>query len=409
MGDISPSRHPQKKLSVRFVDTVTTHGKYFDGNGLFLRVTKAGTKQWVQRIVVNGKRREFGLGSPKLVSLQEVRSIAFDNRKLAHQGVDPIEYKNKQKSIPTFSILCDEVHLIHSAGWRNKKHSAQFKSTLETYAHPYFGKKPVNQVTASDILKCLEPIWLTKQETAKRLKQRISTIFKRAIAQGYRFDNPTLNIEQALPPQNKVVNHMRSLPYDQITECIKAIKISKAQYSTKLALEFLIHTACRSKEVRRACWSEIFIDDGKQLEKAEKVSWVIPAEEMKANREHRVPLSQHCIEILRHAHLNKSHGIDLIFPSIKGSMISDMTMSKLVKSLGYQVDVHGFRTTFKVWAQERTNFSREVSEMALAHCISNKSEAAYARSDLFEKRRRLMDQWSFFVLSQKSNVERIYA
>ena len=202
---------------------------------------------------------------------------------------------------------------------------------------------------------------------------------------------------------------MRSLPYDQITECIRAIKFSKAQHSTKLALEFLIHTACRSKEVRRACWSEIYFDDGKQLEKAEKVSWVIPAQEMKANREHRVPLSQHCIEILRHAYLNKSHEIDLIFPSIKGVMISDMTMSKLIKSLGYQVDVHGFRTTFKVWAQERTNFSREVSEMALAHSISNKSEAAYARSDLFEKRRSLMDQWSFFVLSQKSNVERIYA
>ena len=400
MGDISSSRHPQKKLSVRFIDTVTTQGKYFDGNGLFLRVTKTGTKQWVQRIIVDGKRREFGLGSAKLTSLQEVRSIAYDNRKLARQGIDPLEQKLKLKIIPNFNELCDQVHTVHSVGWRNKKHSAQFKSTLETYASPYFGAKRVDQVNVSDILKCLEPIWLTKQETAKRLKQRISTIFKRAIAQGYRSDNPTLNIEQALPPQNKVINHMRSLPYDQITECITAIKKSKAHLSTKLALEFLIHTACRSKEARGACWSEIHIDDGKELERATKVTWVIPAEEMKANREHRVPLSQHCIEILRHAHLNKSPEIGLIFPSIKGLMISDMTMSKLVKSLGYQVDVHGFRTTFKVWTQERTNFSREVSEMALAHSISNKSEAAYARSDLFEKRRRLMDQWSSFILLQ---------
>ncbi|MBL4874618.1 MAG: tyrosine-type recombinase/integrase [Rhodobacteraceae bacterium] len=381
-------RHPEKALSAAFVRTVTEPGKYFDGHGLFLKVDKSGARRWVQRINIRGKRTEMGLGSVSLVSLAEAREVAVENRKLARAGGDPLRSKHEAEAILTFEEAARKVHEIHKPSWRNVKHAAQFISTLETYTFPRIGRIKVADVSSADVLAVLQPIWLEKPETARRVKQRIGMIMKWAVAQGWRQDNPADADPQALPKQNRIPKHRLSLPYNEVAGCIETVKASGAGESTKLALEFLILTACRSGEVRLAHWDEINLD---------KAEWTIPAERMKAGREHRVPLSDRCIEILLSAQ-KLADGSNLVFPGTRfGKPLSDMTLSKLVKELGFKADVHGFRTSFKTWAQERTNVAREVSEMVLAHTIQNKAEAAYARSDLFEKRRELLNGWNSYL------------
>ena len=378
-------KHPEKALSAAFVRTVKAPGKYNDGQGLFLRVENTGARRWVQRIVIRGKRTEMGLGSASLVSLAEAREIALENRKLARQGGDPLKAKREAEAVMTFEEAARKVHENHAPSWRNAKHAAQFISTLETYAFPRIGRHKVTDITTADVLAVLQPIWLEKAETARRVKQRIGMVMKWTVAKGWRQDNPAEAVSEALPKQSRIAAHRKALPYSEVAGCIEAIKASGASAATKLALELTILTACRSGEVRLADWSEINLD---------KAEWTIPAERMKAKREHRIPLSGRAIELLKEAKA-LGDGTGLVFPGTKpGKPLSDMTLSKLVKELGFDVDVHGFRTSFKTWAQERTNTPREVSEAALAHAIKDKAEAAYARSDLFEKRRKLMESWA---------------
>ena len=394
----TPKKRAEKALSAAFVRTVAKAGKYTDGHGLFLKVEPSGAKRWVQRIVIRGKRSEIGLGSASLVTLAEAREQALANRKLARSGGDPLQDKREAKALLTFEQAARKVHKIHEPTWKNKKHAAQFISTLETYTFTRLGKIKVSDVTTADVLAVLQPIWLTKPETARRVRQRIGTVMKWTVANGWRQDNPADAIAQALPKQTKSVKHRKSLPYDDVAGCLEAIKTSGAKDATKLALELVILTACRSGEVRLAEWSEIDVD---------KAEWTIPARRMKAGKEHRVPLPDRALEIL-HTAMALSDGTGLVFPGTKeGKPLSDMTLSKLVKELGYDVDVHGFRTSFKTWCQERTNMPREVSEAALAHTIQNKAEAAYARSDLFKKRRKLHDQWSMFLASEPAKLVRI--
>ena len=394
-GSVKSGKHPEKALSAAFVRSVTEPGKYIDGNGLFLKVDPTGAKRWVQRIVIRGKRTEIGLGSASLVGLAEARETALENRKLARQGGDPLRARREASAILSFEEAAREVHRIHLPTWKNKKHADQFITTLETYAFPRIGGTRVSDVTTADVLAVLQPIWLEKSETARRVRQRIGSVMKWAIAKGWRQDNPAENIGQALPKQDRTQKHRKSLPYTKVGDFLEALRNSGAGETTKLALEFLILTAGRSGEVREAVWSEIDLDARE---------WRIPAQRMKAKREHRVPLSDRATEILVAAKA-LSDGSDLVFPGTRlGKPLSDMTLSKLTKELGFDVDVHGFRTSFKTWAQERTNTPREVSEAALAHTIQNKAEAAYARSDLFEKRRRLMERWCAKASSQPSNV-----
>ena len=391
-------RHPEKALSAAFVRTVTEPGKYFDGHGLFLKVDKTGARRWVQRINIRGKRTEMGLGSASLVSLAEAREAALDNRKLARAGGDPLRSKHEAEAILSFEEAARKVHEIHKPSWRNVKHAAQFISTLETYAFPRLGNIKVADVTSADVLAVLQPIWLKKPETARRVRQRIGVIMKWAVAQGWRQDNPADAIAQALPKQNHIQKHRLALPYSEVAGCIETVKASGAGLTTKLALEFLILNATRSIETREAVWSEIDF---------EKATWTIPALRMKAKQEHIVPLSNRSIEILYEAKA-VADGSDFIFPGTRfGKPLSDMTLSKLVKELGFKADVHGFRTSFKTWSLERTNAANEVSEMALAHTIKNKAEAAYARSDLLEKRRSLMERWADFITQQGDNIVRI--
>lgn len=389
------TRRPEKALTAQAVKAATAPGKYFDGHGLYLRVDANGSRFWVQRITIRGKRCELGLGAPSLVSLAEARAKALENRKLARLGGDPLQAKREAQAVLTFEEAARKVHALHKPTWKNEKHAAQFLATLETYAFPRLGRLRVQDVTTGDVLAVLMPIWTTIPETARRVRQRIGTVLKWAIAQGWRQDNPAENISKALPRVSKAQQHRKALPYAEVAGCIEAVRGSGAGLSTKLALEFLVLTAGRSGEVRDARWSEI--DLTAQV-------WEIPAERMKMKRPHRVPLSPRAVEILVQAKaLDDESG--LVFPGTKtGRALSDMTLSKLVKELGFAADVHGFRTSFRTWAQERTSYPREVAEAALAHLTGDAVERAYARSDVFEKRRKMMSAWATYLTAPASRV-----
>ena len=381
-------RHPEKALTAAQVKTASRPGKYRDGNGLFLRVEKSGSKRWVQRINIRGKPTELGLGSASLVPLAEAREIALENRKIARGGGDPLRSRSEASATFSFEEASREVHKIHRPSWRNKKHAAQFISTLEKYAFPRLGRISVADVTTADVLGVLQPIWLKKPETARRVRQRIGTVMRWAIANGWRQYNPAEAIAQALPKQDKTQQHRKALPYSEVAEFLDAVNASNAGALTKLAMELFVLTASRSGEVRLANWSEIDLDGA---------VWTRTADRMKAKREHRVPLSARAIEVLRQARA-LADGSGLVFPSARyGKPLSDMTLSKLVKELEFDAHVHGFRTSFKMWAQERTNSPNQVSEAALAHVVKDRAEAAYARSDLFEKRRNLMKAWGAYL------------
>ena len=387
----------RKLLTAAKVKQTTEPGKYYDENGLYLRIKPTGAKTWAQKIVIDGKQRELGLGSAALVTLAEAREMARIHRKAAREGRDPIAERRRDGAVPTFDEAIQRVYALHEPSWRNKKHAAQFRSTLEQYVSPVFGQKRIAEVTSQDVMNALTPIWLTKAETARRVKQRVGTVMKWAIAQGYRQDDPSNAIERAMPKVARAVRQRKSIHYDEVASCLLAVQGSQAGATTKLAIEFLILTAARSGEVRLATWSEIDLDSA---------TWTIPAERMKGKVEHVVPLSGRAIGILAAAR-TLGEG-DLVFPGTKlGRPMSDMTMSKLIKELGFEADVHGFRTSFRVWVQERTNASFEVAEKALAHKTKNKVVAAYARSDLMEKRRQLMQRWSDHLAQQGGKVVRI--
>ncbi|MFL2813427.1 MAG: tyrosine-type recombinase/integrase [Candidatus Puniceispirillales bacterium] len=383
-----------KKLTSRYIETINKPGKYYDSNfGLFLRVYPSGSKNWVQRITINGKRREKGLGSLKLVSLAEARDLAFENLKMIKIGDDPF-YSNSQKIIPSFEEVAHKVHQSNLPSWKNKKHAAQFISTLKTYAFPHIGELKVSEVNTSHLMSILSPIWLTKAETARRVRQRISAVLTWSIAQNWRTDNPADKmIVKALPKQTKKLNHRKSMSYEDVGSFIRTVQNSNALITTKLALEFLILTATRSNEVRTAKWEEV-----------NENLWTIPSERMKLGIAHRIPLSTRCMEIIKGAR-KISNGSKYIFSGIKiDAPLSENTFNKLIKDLNFDVHAHGFRTSFRTWTQEKTNYPREIAETALAHSLKDKSEAAYARSDLLEKRREMMEAWAIYINNEDAKV-----
>ena len=391
-------RRPEKALNAAFVRTVSEPGKYFDGHGLYLRVEPNGSRLWVQRIAIRGKRTELGLGSPYLVSLKEARDKALANRKMAREGRDPLQAKRSSAAVMTFEEAAREVHRLHQPTWTNAKHAAAFLSSLEAYAFPRIGSLRMTDVTSADVLAVVTPLWSEKVDMARRVRQRIGTVMKWGIAKGWRLDNPTENILTALPRQPVRKAPRKSLPYDAVAGFLRTVHSSGTGLSIQLAIEFLVLTATRSGETREAVWSEIDFD---------RAIWEIPAERMKMKRGHRVPLSPRAIEILRQAQgLADDKG--LVFPGSRaGRPMTDRTLSQFVKRLGFDADVHGFRTSFRTWAQERTNFPREVAEFALAHVVGDAAEQAYARSDLFEKRRKMMEAWAAYVTAEPGKIVRI--
>ena len=385
-------RHPDKALSAAFCRNVAEAGRYCDGNGLYLEVTPTGARHWVQRLRIRGRSRMFGLGGYPLVSLAEAREAAFANRKLARAGGDPLAEKHRAHGMPTFQEAVAHVLTQKKAGWRESRHVKIWPMSLERYAFPVLGEKPVDTISSADLLTVLTPVWHDKPETARRVRQRISTVMQWAVAMQYRPDNPAGDaLGQALGRQQAVVQHMRALPHREVAGAVGAVRASQAWWATKLAFEFLVLTATRSGEVRLATWDEVDRD---------AATWTVPGSRMKTKRAHRVPLCGRALAILHEARQVTESG-DLIFPSQRGKPLSDMTMSKLVKELGIAAVPHGFRSSFRDWAAERTNARQDVIEACLAHTVRDATVAAYARSDLFERRRRLMDDWGGYLSGGK--------
>ena len=377
------------KLTVRKIETAKGPAKLVDEHGLYLRVSPKGAKTWIQRLTIRGRRTDNGIGHYPAMGLAEARAAAFERWKTTKAGGDPRE-AGSRPSTPTFAEAAQAVIAIHAPSWRNPKSGPQWQASLETYAYPSLGALQVSEITPGHVMAVLEPIWNEKRETARRVKQRISAICRWAVAQGHRTDDPAgIVIDAALPRNGVKRRHMPALPYEDVAECIAKVRSSaRASESSKLALEFLVLTAARSGEVRKATWNEIDL---------EGATWTVPAERMKANREHRVPLSKRALEVLAQA-AELSDDSGLVFPGLRpGRPLSENTHAKLLRELGFDAVTHGFRSSFRDYAAEQTHTPHAVMEAALAHVVRNKAEAAYARSDLFEKRRALMECWSQYL------------
>ena len=385
-------RHPHKALSAAFVRTAPP-GRHCDGNGLYLYVQPSGARSWVQRLVIRGRRRDFGLGSVSLVSLAEAREKARENRKLAREGGDPLAERRRARSVPSFAEVTARVLEQKQAGWRSEKHRRGWIRTLEQYAFPRIGKMPVSEVTGADVLDILTPIWHTKAPTARSVHERIRAVLEWAVAMELRSDNPCDRLRSVLGRQHAVTQHMRALPHREVGAAIRTTRASPGPPAVRLALEFLVLTAARWGEVRWAEWSEIDQRHG---------AWTVPATRMKAQREHRVPLCRRALEILDEARALGGGSSPLVFTLGGGRPLSDQRLRRLMRKYGIAAVPHGFRSSFRDWAAEETDHPREVVEAALAHVVRNKVEAAYRRTDLFQRRRRLMDDWAAYLADGKS-------
>jgi integrase len=384
------------RLTALAVNRVKRRGLHADGGGLFLQIARNGSRSWLFRYTLNAKTRHMGLGSLEVISLASARTAALECRRLCHAGIDPIEHRNASRTeaklaaarAMTFDDCADRYMTAHATGWRNSKHRAQWAATLRTYVTPIFGSLPIQEIDTGLIMRVLEPIWPTKPETASRVRGRIEAVLNWATTRGFRRgENPARwrgHLENLLPNRSRVqkVTHHAALPYVDIGTFMADLRERTGVAAA--ALEFLILTAARTSEVIGARWQEIDLS-------AEM--WVVPADRMKAREVHRVPLSKAALAVLER--MSAIRQDEFIFPSAKnGKPLSNMALLVLLRRMGRaDLTAHGFRSTFRDWAAERTNFPREVVEMALAHTITNKVEAAYRRGD-FDKRRRLIDAWA---------------
>jgi integrase len=393
-------QHPDKRLTAVTVRNLKNPGRYADGNGLYLVVDHSGAKRWMLRTVIAHKRRDIGLGSVRLVSLAEAREEATKLRRQARRGEDPLaERRRASQAIPTFRDAAQRVHAAHAATFKNERHKAQWIASLEADVFPTFGDLRVSTIQPSDVLRALSPIWTTKPETARRLKQRIKVVLDWAKASGYRSgDNPVDGVTKVLPKVRHGGKHHAALPYAQVPQFLEDLRKIEGHESTKLAFELLILTATRTSEVLGARWEEI--------DRAAK-TWTIPGARIKAGREHRVPLSSRCLELLDRA-TAISNGGEFVFPGRSpkappSNMVFLMLLRRMKRD---DITAHGFRSTFRDWAAERTTFSRSVCEAALAHVVKDKTEAAYFRTDLFEQRRELMESWTKFATATSAPLAR---
>ncbi len=377
----------QGKLTVKKVRATNQPGLYGDGNTLYLRVAPGGSKQWVQRLTIDGKRHDIGLGGCSWVTLAEAREAAYANRRLARRGGDPLAAKRRPK-VPTFREAAQRTYEALRPRWRNEKVAVNWMQQLERHALARLGDLPVDRIRREDVLSVLTPIWTTKPETGRRVRRNIRATLKWCQAHGFVALNAAGEaIDGALPRMPAVKAHFRALPYSEIGEALDIVQTSSASQVAKLAIKFLIFTAARSGEVRGAMWTEIQGD-----------VWKIPGERMKAGTEHRVPLSAPALDVLEQAR-TLDDGSALAFPSPirRGRKLSNMTLTKVLRDTGLaeRATVHGFRSSFRDWCAD-TGKARELAEAALAHTVGG-VEGAYFRSDLFERRQHLMDAWAAFL------------
>lgn len=396
-----------EELSALAVSRLKAPGLHFVGGvaGLALQVSESGARSWILRATIGTKRRDIGLGGFPDVTLAGAKDRARITREKIRAGIDPVAERQAQKSALiaaagqsiTFRRAAELFINSKEAEWSNTKHAAQWRSTVEAYAYPVIGNLQVRHVALPHVLAILEPIWTTKTETASRLRGRLENVLDWATVRGYRTgDNPARwrgFLDKQLPKPSKVakVEHHPALPYAELGDFMAELRTHEGMGAR--ALEFAILTATRSGEARGARWSEINLKTG---------LWTIPAERMKMKKEHRVPLSDAAVKLLKELPQFDS---EYVFPGAKnGSTISDVTMAAVIKRMGVDAVPHGFRSTFRDWAAERTNYPRDVAEMALAHAIGDKVEAAYRRGDLFEKRRRMMADWAAFCATPSAKA-----
>jgi integrase len=387
-------------------------GRHADGGGLHLLVKESGARSWVYRFMLKGRSRDLGLGPAAglgAIGLSAARDAAAILRSKVKAGIDPLAERQThaaealaaaqaaQVAAVTFKDVAEAYIDANEDSWRNAKHRQQWRNTLSTYVYPVIGELPVAEIGTAHVLKILEPIWKAKPETASRLRGRIETILDAAKARDYRQgENPARwrgHIAQILPARSRLTRgHHKALPYGQLPSLIAGLRARDA--FAALALEFTILTAARTSEVLNATWAEVDL---------EKAVWTIPAARMKAGREHRVPLSPRAVEILEEV---EPLGQPWLFAA-GGSKLSGMAMTMLLRRMEVDATVHGFRSAFRDWAAECTAYAHEVCEMALAHVIANKAEAAYRRGDLFEKRRRLMTEWATYCGKPAAKVGKV--
>ena len=384
------------QLTATKVRSITKPGRHGDGAGLYLNVTAAGSKSWVQRIVIDGRRRDIGLGGYPAVGLAEARSLAVGNQTAIAKGLDPVIEK-RRSAIPTFREAARQTHQANLPRWRNQRHASSWLQTLERHTFPILGNMPVDRISRADVLEVLTPIWGGRPETAipetaRRVRQRIRTVMRWAMAHGFIESNPAGEaIDGALPPMPKLKAHLRALPYEEVAHALEVVDASQASLAAKFCLRFAVLTAARSGEARGALWDEVDL---------ERALWTVSAGRMKGSLEHRVPLSDAALAVLREAAILRD-GSGLIFPSPMrhGQPLSDMTLTKVLRATGLakRATVHGFRSSFRDWAAECTSSAHAVMELSLAHRVGSAVEQAYARSDLLDQRRTLMNAWADFV------------
>jgi integrase len=386
-------------LTARRVETAKP-GKHSDGGNLYLIVSITGARKWVLRFTWRGNAKEMGLGSAGSVTLADAREKAASARRKIAKGLNPIDERRRDGGIPTFGDMADDVRVSLSVGFRNEKHKAQWKSTLETYAAP-LRAKPVDTIATDDVLAVLKPIWTTKAETASRVRGRIEKVLDAAKAKGFREgENPARwrgHLDHLLPRPSKLSRgHHAAMPYEEVAAFIA--KLRERDATSALALELCILTAARSGEILGMRWSEVDFDN--------KI-WTVPAARMKAGREHRVPLASRAVEMLRQ--LEKVSTGEYVFPGqARNRPLSNMAMEMVLRRMKVEdATVHGFRSSFRDWAGNVSSAPREVVETALAHVIGDKAEQAYRRRDALEKRRKLMDAWAAYCERPAGNVVHI--
>ena len=401
--------HVRGRLNVRQLPSLSEPGIYADGGGLYLRVRKSQrrqgetstppTRSWLYICMVNGRRREVGLGSILDVSLAKARDLASDTRTAFRQGRDPIEERRQEKNEVgaqiTFGEFADALIDDIENGFRNEKHRKQWRSTLKMHASS-LTNKVIGEINTNDILEVLKPIWLKLPETASRVRGRIERILDAAKAKGHRDgENPARwrgHLDLLLPRRPKATKgHHAALPFGEIADFMDDLRRREALAAR--TLEFTILTAARSGETFGAIWAEIDLD---------QALWTVPADRMKAGAEHQVPLSPNVVSLLRKLRPKKTKPEDLVFQSAAGAKLSNMSMAMLLRRMDRSsITVHGFRSTFRDWAGETTKFAREDVEMALAHAIESKTERAYRRGRALEKRRKLMSAWARHCLAKR--------
>lgn len=400
-GDTA-SQGDRLKLNASFIRAVKQEGRYGEGrggHGLALLVRPRATggfrKSWIQRIRIDGRTTNIGLGPYPVVTLAEARRRALDNRRKVEKGIDP-RRSSSNGHAPSFAQATDAVIAIYRTGWKQGGRTEQkWRTTLRDYAFPTLGPKLVDKITTADVMAVLVPIWHEKPVLARTLKQRIGAIMRWAVCQGFRADNPAGDVIVAgLPKQNGHTNHHRAVPHSQVASVIDKVRRSAALPTTRACFEFLILTAARTSEARLALWSEVDMDGA---------VWTVPGERMKSGREHRVPLSNRALGILKGTY-EWQDGSDLVFPSRTGRPLGHSTLLHLMRRLRIDATPHGMRSSFRIWAAECTDTPREVAEAALAHVNRNQVEAAYLRSDLFDRRRALMDQWAAYLNKDHSRT-----